>query len=335
MEKTDIIIIGAGVIGLAIAARLSAKYSVIISEKENKIGQHTSSRNSEVLHSGIYYKPNSLKAKLCVKGNKDLKSFASRNNIEVKEYGKNIIAQGIEKEDLYDLFRNGQANGIKNLEYYQNGYKNNWDSIFVPSTAVIDVHSLMKQLLYIAEDNGAFLALNSEIKSIEGNVITDSNDDQLAADMIINSAGLWADKVAKLAGVDKYKQWWCKGEYYKTTKFKNMPHLIYPLPTKHSLGIHSKMDLEGNVSFGPSNFPIDKVDYTVYNEHKKQFHKELSQWLNIDIDDLEPDFAGIRPKFADDFIISKDTEHLINLIGIESPGLTCSTAIAEYVERIL
>lgn len=364
MEEVDILVIGAGIVGLAIAERLSKKFDcVIVAEKEDSFGRHTSSRNSEVIHSGIYYPKDSLKAKLCVKGNRMLYDFMSEHKVIHKRCGKLLIATKDEEIPiLHDLLRNGTNNGVQGLDIYSEEKVRELEPLFkskgalwVPSTGIMDTHSVMKKLEFLTEENGAMISYNTEVVGIEkvddSYIVTFGDDFQVISPIVINSAGLWADKVSEMVGIPPEKHNYtihlCKGEYYKTTKYKNIEHLVYPVPdpTGISLGIHIRINLNGELSFGPNAYYVDVLDYSMDETYHKQFHESVSEYLDIEFDEMWQDDAGIRPKLQGsgesfrDFVIENEKDkgfpNFINLIGIESPGLTSCLAIAEYVESLI
>ena len=221
----------------------------------------------------------------------------------------------------------------------------------VPSTGIIDSHSFMHKLEYLITSDQSSIVYNTEVISItyEDEYYTLSFKDMdysAKSKIVINSAGLWCDNVSSMVGITDYKLHICKGEYYTTSMYRNkLNSLIYPLPTEISLGIHIVLHLDGSIGFGPNAYYVDKIDYSMDNSNKKTFLKAINTYLDLPEDALSEDFAGIRPKIqalgepSQDFIIKNETENgyhnFINLIGIESPGLTSSLAIAEYVKDII
>lgn len=365
MEEFDVIIIGAGIVGLAIAERLSRKYeNVLLIEKEESFGRHTSSRNSEVIHSGIYYQKDSLKARLCVRGNKLLYNFLKKYEIPYRNCGKLVVAT--EKQELpilTKIYQKGIRNGVAGLKILSEQETKKLEplfravgSLYVPSTGIMDTHRVMSQLEFLAAQNGALIAYNTEAVGIERIndeylVQVKDEDIRIKVPILINAAGLWSDKVAEMAGLSiakcNYKLHFCKGEYYKTTRHKDIAHLIYPVPDPSGLylGIHTRINLNGELSFGPNAYYVDELDYRIDEKYHEDFYQAIKKYLDIEYDDIWPDDCGIRPKLQApneperDFVISNEKEkgfpNLINLIGIESPGLTCCLAIAEYVEKII
>lgn len=361
MEKTGITIIGAGVVGLAIAAELSKKYKdIVLLEKESFFGQGISSRNSEIIHAGIYYPEDSLKAKLCVEGNKLLYQFCLDNNIPHKQLGKLIVAEDDnEVEQLQELKKKAVRNGVNDLSWLDERQIKEIEpavracaALFSPSTGIIDTHSLMKCLEQKAKQQEVLISYRSEVTNIRrvdgGYEVEINSEDKIVTQILINSAGLFSDKLAAMAGLDidklKYRLHYCKGEYFSYRKPSFLKHLVYPVPEVDikSLGIHSVIDLAGGLKFGPSAEYVDELDYQVDPSNAVQFHAAISRMFpQVRREDLHPDQAGIRPKLQGsgegfrDFVIKEESNNgysgLINLIGIESPGLTACLAIARHV----
>lgn len=365
MDRVKVVVIGAGVVGLAIAYELSKKFSdIVVLEKEKSFGQHISSRNSEVIHAGIYYPKNSLKAKLCVEGNKLLYAFCDENSIPCKKLGKLIVAMDENEElQLAGLLEKSKENGVndlvwlsasdvKNMEPQISAYK----ALFSPSTGIIDSHSLMKVLEHKTIGQGGIIAYQSEVTSIsqedDGYKIQINGCDEIVAEILVNSAGLFSDKIAQMAGIDidgaGYRLHLCKGEYFAYSKPSFLKHLVYPVPEQDikGLGIHAVLDLASSLKFGPDANYVDTIDYKVAPAHRTRFFNAIkNMYPQIKEEELASDQAGIRPKLQGpndnfrDFVISEETERglpgFINLIGIESPGLTSCLAIAEYVKQLL
>jgi len=357
----DVVIIGAGVIGLAVARELSEIYeNVLLVEKEKSFGQHTSSRNSEIIHSGIYYPKKALKTKMCIEGSKLLYEFLKKYNIPHKKCGKLIVAtNSAEEQELEQLYQRGIENGVDTLEMLGEKKIKKLEpsikatkAIHSPSTGIVDSHSVMVNLKRLSQENGALIVYNTEISEIKAKndvyeLTTADYDASIRTKVVINAAGLWSDKIADMVGINSYQLHWCKGEYYKTNKYKNMNMLVYPTPdpSGKSLGIHTVLDLNGNLSFGPNAYYVDKVNYSIREENKVQFHTAINSYLDLDLCDLHPAHAGIRPKLQEkdslfkDFVIKNENDlgynNFINLIGIESPGLTGCLSIAKYVREII
>lgn len=368
MEEVDILIIGAGVVGLAIAKEVAkADRSVVILERNKAFGQETSSRNSEVIHGGMYYPSGTLKARLCVEGRRLLYELCEKYSIAHKKTGKLVVAvEEDEKDALQKLLALGEANGVEDLAMLTvNQIKEIEPSIkgllamHSPQTGVIDSHSLMKFYLNSAQDNGAMVVFDAEAVFIEkiakGYIVNVKNGEEtinVEARVVINSAGLDSDRVASMAGIDldknKYRLHYCKGQYFRVNaaKSKMIKGLVYPVPKPKAggLGIHATIDLAGSMRLGPDDeYMKDCVkDYSVDSLHAEKFFESAKIFMPfIELSDLTADISGIRPKLQEkngefrDFIIQDESEKglpgFVNLIGIESPGLTASPAIAKYV----
>jgi len=357
-HKFDVVIVGAGIIGLAIAEKLVDSFeNILVLEKEKKFGQHTSSRNSEVIHSGIYHPINSLKSQLCIRGNDLLYKFLKKYEIPYLNCGKLIISSNKDEEKiLEELFSNGINKNINGLEYISSKDAKLIEpnvkctkAIWVPSSGIMDSHKVMQHLEYNFISNNGIIAYNTLADSIVYNKsnfnITTNNQDNIETKILINAAGLWSDKISLMLGIDELKVHYCKGEYYKTNRYKNINCLIYPLPSEVSLGIHAAIQLNGDVFFGPNAYYIDEINYHIDDSNKDSFLNDIKKYIDIELNDIWPDFCGIRPKLQargmsfEDFYINNEStrgiKNFINLLGIDSPGLTSSLAIAEYVESII
>ena len=357
--KFDAVVIGAGVVGLAIANELCDIFeNVLVLDKESSFGQHVSSRHSGVIHSGIYYEPGSLKARLCVQGNDLIYDFATRNKINHLNCGKLIVGHNdVDLQKLKTLMGNAIENGVQDLALLsheealevQPGLKCQ-NALWVPSTGIIDSHELMNCLEKKVITKKGIVYYNSKVISIDRvedsyTILIDNQDIKIRSQIIINSAGLWCDEISTMVGINKYKIHYCKGDYYQSTAYKNLKCLIYPLPAKIGLGIHTVLQLDGSVSFGPNAYYVEEIDYDIDNRNLDSFHSSINKYLDIKKKDLKVDYTGIRPKpFASheapmDFVIKNESElgfpNFVNLIGIESPGLTSALAIAKYVISVL
>lgn len=364
MDKAEITIIGAGVVGLAIGAELARQgREVVVLEKNLRYGQETSSRNSEVIHAGLYYPSDSLKARLCVRGNHKLYRLCRENNINFCNTEKLVIARN-EKEiiELQRLKLLGESNGAGKLVILDKDQLNKiepgikgYAALLSPTTGIIDSHALMEYYVKTIEDNGGILVYDSEVAAVDrvqgGYILRLSKEDyKFFSRIVINSAGLYADLIAEKAGIDVdkvgYRLLYCKGEYFSLKKKLTIRRLIYGIPYKDGLGIHLVISLGGETKFGPNHFYVDSIDYSVSSDHKEEFYSACYDYFEtIKREDLYPDISGIRPRLAQekngfrDFIIqeesNKDLPGFINLIGIESPGLTAAPAIGEYVSNLI
>jgi L-2-hydroxyglutarate oxidase LhgO len=350
MEKADITIIGAGVIGLAIAAEVARPdLNVFILEKNPSHGGGISSRNSEVIHAGIYYPEGSLKASLCVEGRQLLYDMAAGKGIPHKKIGKLIVANRPEEiEELERLFAQGRKNGVASLEMISKNQIARMEpniqaeaALYSPETGIISAHDLMNLYLARAQAGKAHLVCRTEVLNIERDpgcwrILAKNDwgeDFTFASATVINAAGLTSDTMANLAG-GKYHLHYCKGDYCGISGVKPglTQRLIYPAPLKNhvGLGVHLTMDLNGRLKLGPDATYIDRVeDYSVASEKAALFYEHARKYLPfLKPENVHPDMAGIRPKlqgprdaFAD-FVIRGDASGFINLVGIESPGLT-------------
>jgi L-2-hydroxyglutarate oxidase LhgO len=371
MENFDIVIIGAGVVGLAIAnelAQSTVNKNILVLEKADSFGQETSSRNSEVIHGGMYYPSGTLKANLCVEGRRLLYEICARQKIPYKKTGKLIIA--VENEELAVLdgiCTQGKLNGVEGLRMITRAELKKMEpnlngiaALFSEETGIIDSHRLMEYFLQTAREKGAMVAYNSEAVGINkmdsGYRITVKNMNEsleLKSAVVINSTGLDSDKVAESAGIklkeNKYELRYCKGQYFRVTsaKARLLSRLAYPVPKPKSggLGVHATLDLGGGLRLGPDDKYLNNriKDYSVDESKKREFYLSGVKFMPfIKEEDLSSDTAGIRPKLQEeagefrDFVIQEESDKgfpgLINLIGIESPGLTASCAIARFIK---
>lgn len=364
MDRVGIVIVGAGVIGLAVARELSKNHKdILVIEKNPSFGQETSSRNSEVIHAGIYYPRDSLKAKTCLRGKKLLYEYCQKNDIGHKRIGKLIaITNNNERESLEKLFKNGLECGVEDLKIiFEEEIKkiepniNAKAAIVSPSTGIVDSHGLMKNLLLEFRAGGGQVAYNAEVAGIDkvsGGFKVSVEDIgglfSFSARVVINASGLNADRVAEMVGIkrDEYRIKYCKGDYFRVhnNKAKLINRLIYPLPKTEalSLGIHATLDLGGGLRLGPDDEYADKVCYDIEESKKGIFYDDIKALIPfISLEDLGPDTSGVRPKLQGpgqgfrDFIVEDESNNgfsgFINLIGIESPGLTAFFAIAKMV----
>jgi L-2-hydroxyglutarate oxidase LhgO len=362
--EVDIIIIGAGVVGLAIAAEVSQiNKNVFVFEKNRTFGLETSSHNSEVIHAGMYYPENSFKAKFCVGGNALLYELCEKFNINYKKLGKLIVAaDDVEAKEVERLYHQGLKNGVGGLQIIERDdikklepNVNAVEALLSPSTGVIDSHNLLRCFSGRAKENGAEFVFNTEVIGIErksGSYRVGIRDDEgissVTARVVINAAGLSSDRIAQSAGIDLVKAGYilhyCKGQYFSLDpKIGRLVHrLVYPVPEQSGVGIHVTLSIDGSVRLGPDTKYVNKIEYTVNENDKTDFYRAVHRYLpSIEPDELSPDFAGVRPKLQGkgegfrDYVIRDEADKgfpgLINLIGIESPGLTASPAIAKYV----
>lgn len=367
MADTGVVVIGAGVVGLAVAARLAQKTDVVILERGDRPGLETSSRNSEVIHAGLYYPKDSLKARLCLKGNRRIYELCEEHAIPHKRLTKIITAS---REDelpaLEALDERGRGNGVELTRISGTKARElephilSVGAIHSPSTGIVSAHGLMDLFLHEALSRGAILRLGSRLEGIEVDdgytlrVTTRDASESFTSDLVVNAAGLEADYVASLAGVDVeragYRVHYCKGSYFAVRPGLAgvVSRLVYPVPGQASLGVHAVLDLSLRLRFGPDVEYLDgrSQDYTVDPSRREIFGRAVRRIVpEITDEDLTPDIAGIRPKLQGpgepfrDFVIAEETERglkgFVNLVGIDSPGLTASPAIADEVARLL
>jgi L-2-hydroxyglutarate oxidase LhgO len=368
METVDCVVIGAGVVGLAVARALAlAGREVIILEAAEGIGTATSSRNSEVIHAGIYYPKGSLMARACVEGRRLLYAYCAEHGVPHRNCGKLIVAtNGQESELLQSIQGRAEANGVEGMQLLSGNAATQLEpnlrctaALLSPATGIVDSHSYMLALQGDAEDHGAMLAVHSPVTS--GRVVDAGKGGgieltvggaepmTLRCRLVINSAGLYAPDVAgKIAGMPSDKiptAYYAKGNYFTLTGRSPFTRLIYPVPVPGGLGVHITVDLGGQAKFGPDVQWIDSIDYSVDPHRADKFYDAVRKyWPALKDGALQPGYAGIRPKIvppgapAQDFTISGPADHgvpgLIHLFGIESPGLTASLALAEHVRAL-
>ncbi len=360
---TEVVIIGGGVIGLSIAKELTNfGMETIVLEENDRAGDETTSRNSGVIHAGIYYPKNFLKTKLCIQGNKLMYEYAKEKKINYKKYGKYIIAtSNSEQKDLKNIFTQAKANNVdineadKEEVLEKNPGLKFKEAIFSPSSGVIDVPEYVTALEGDIQHNGGLVSLNTSFikaqkkKSYFKIYCKSGENFSLSSKILINCGGLNSDKnsqnIENFPRNKIYKNYLAKGHYFKYSGKTPFSNLIYPISGKHSLGIHVGFDLAGGMRFGPDVEFVDTLDYSFNESLKDKFIHSISQyWPEIKSNKLHPDYTGIRPKITKpnesmrDFSIETSREHgienLINLQGIESPGLTSSLAIARYVKNL-
>ena len=362
--RADITIVGAGVVGLAIAAGVAdGNRRVYVLEKNDSFGLETSSRHSGVIHSGIYYPPGMLKARLCVAGNEMLYQMCSEKNIGCAKLGKLIVATSKgEIGELEELFDRGQRSGAPGLRLVSRRQLQQLEpnvageaAIWAAETGIIDSHALMKFFVAGMTGKNAQIAYRTEVVGINKvasgyrvSVRDGEEEFSFITSVLINCAGLGSDRVAGMAGIDiagaGYRLHYCKGEYFSVGGGKNrlVSRLIFPVPPADvsGVGIHVTLDLDGRMRLGPSIQYVGGLDYSVGEGNRELFYRSVRPFLPfIEQDDLAPEMAGIRPKLQGpgedirDFVIAEESDKglpgFINLIGIESPGLTAAPAIAE------
>jgi len=369
MEHNDITIIGAGVIGLSAAYMISQEHKgVLVVEKNDRYGAETSSRNSEVIHAGLHYPKASDKACTCVRGSKMLYEYCREKKVKFKKTGKIIVAcdEGEEKQ-INRIYDRGRENGVENLRFLSR--ENIWNmdpdidarsGLYSADTGIIDSHGLMKALYSNSLDKGVDFAFSIEVIDVDKKDACyivevrepDGSIYSFETRILVNAAGLYAERIASMAGINtvdnNYKIHLCKGQYFRVSnpgKYR-VNHLIYPTPRGPGLGIHITQDMAGGLRLGPDAEYIDKIDYGVKDEDRDKFYMSVSRFMPaLKINEIMPDTSGIRPRltrkngaFAD-FIIKEESGSgfpgFINLIGIESPGLTSCLAIGDMVKEMI
>ncbi|PLX73226.1 MAG: FAD-dependent oxidoreductase [Azoarcus sp.] len=366
METIDCVVIGAGVVGLACARALAqAGREVIILERETTFGSGISARNSEVIHAGLYYAPGSLKAHLCVSGRDKLYRYCAERGIGHQRCGKLLVAPRPQQTDaLKNIHARAQTNGVHDLRWLNSSEIRDMEpeldahaALLSPSTGIVDSHGLMLGLLGDAEHHGAMLALASPVRGgrVDGDgivlqIVDDSGTEtELRAGCVINAAGLDAIDIAHhIEGVPTAalpQAHFARGVYFTYRGRAPFSRLIYPIPEAGGLGVHLTLDLGGQAKFGPDVEWIDAPDYSVDPARAERFYTAIRKWWPaLEDGRLDPGYAGVRPKIVGpgapdaDFRFDGPAQHgipgLIQLFGIESPGLTASMAIGEHVAQL-
>ena len=365
--EVEIAVVGAGAVGLAVARELAAAgRAPLVLERHLGPGREISSRNSGVIHAGIYYAPGSLKARLCGRGNRLLYAFCRQFDVPHRALGKLIVAaESTEQGALQQLAHRGSQNKVPGLRLLDGAEARRWEpavaatgALFAPTSGIVDTHELIKALEGCARLGGAEVLYRCEVIAIEPGVDgyllhlrRPGGREQLRARWLVNAAGLGADRVAALAGVSSYRLHWCRGDYFAVSGGRGLTsRLIYPVPQPQmtSLGVHLTLDLAGEVRLGPDvtyverDRPVPDVDPA----KAPLFWEAARRYLpGLRLEQLHPDSWGLRPKLqgpgqpARDFVIREEGDRgapqLIDLVGIESPGLTAALAIAEQVRGLV
>jgi L-2-hydroxyglutarate oxidase LhgO len=365
MERLDAVVIGAGVVGLAVARALAlAGREVVVLEAADAIGTETSSRNSEVIHAGIYYPPGSLKARFCVAGKHALYRYCDERGIPYRRCGKLLVATAENQlPKLHAIRQQAEANGVTDLQPLAADEARALEpalrcvaAYLSPSTGVVDSHAFMLALQGDAESRGAMVAFKSPVT---GGAVRDGGIEiatggeeplRVVARTVVNSGGLHAQRIAgSLAGFPRAHvppTYYAKGNYYSLVGKSPFSRLVYPMPNEAGLGVHITIDLGGQARFGPDVEWIDTIGYDVDPRRADSFYAAIREyWPGLEDGRLAPGYSGIRPKIvgpkdkAADFVVAGPRDHgvpgLVNLFGIESPGLTCALAIADAVVATL
>jgi L-2-hydroxyglutarate oxidase LhgO len=370
MEQVDCVVIGAGVVGLAVAREMVLQgHETILLEREGSFGTISSARNSEVIHAGIYYPKDSLKAKLCVEGNRLLYEYCRAHQVGTQAYGKLIVADESQIDDLQAILYKAQNNGVPEIKMITGEEAKQLEpklkcsaAILSASTGIVDSHGFMLSLLGGFENAGGMIAYHSPLLSAKpigqgaqgGFELSIGGPDgmKLQTKLLINCAGMNAPAIAqKIEGLSKDqipKAYFAKGNYFSLSGKSPFTHLIYPIPEAGGLGVHLTLDMVGQAKFGPDVEWLDieneeQIDYTVNPKRSEGFYEAVRRyWPELKDNSLQPDYSGVRAKIvppnspAGDFCFNTPQDHglqgLYNLYGFESPGLTSSIAIARYLE---
>ncbi len=364
VDTADVLIVGAGVVGLSVARALALRgLEVIVIERHRRVGEETSSRNSGVIHSGIYYPTGSLKARLCVRGRELLYAYCAERGIAHGRCGKVVVAQQGEIEKLRQLAAQAAANGVTDLGWLDAQQIRELEpevrgaaGLLCPSTGIVDVHEFMTALHGDLERAHGSVVFDTELmraevggSRIRAELRSGQDRSQMECRWLINAAGLHAvdllRRIAAFPAAKIPKRYLAKGNYFDCLGSAPFRRLVYPMPATAGLGIHATLDLAGKVRFGPDVQWIDEIDYQVDPARSAQFYLAVrTYWPTLRDGALAPSYAGIRPKLAGpgepaaDFRIETPREHgissLVNLLGIESPGLTAALAIGELISGV-
>jgi len=361
MDRVECVVVGAGIVGLAVARALARTgREVVVLEAEDAIGTHTSSRNSEVIHAGIYYPKGSLKARACVQGRRLLYDYCAGHGVPHRRCGKMIVAtSNSQVGELQSIHRKAHENGVTDVVEISAGEAMRMEpalhcvaALHSPSTGIVDSHALMLAYLGDAEAAGAMLGLKSTLEKV---VFTGRDfelqvgETRIKTAMLVNSAGLRAPSIARL--IEGFPagqippELYAKGNYYSLAGRPPFSRLVYPVPEPGGLGVHVTLDMGGQARFGPDVEWVERISYEVDPRRADRFYAAIRRyWPGLPDGALAPGYAGIRPKIsapgepAADFIIQGPAEHglpgLVNLFGIESPGLTASLALADDVVKL-
>ncbi|HEY0846082.1 MAG TPA: NAD(P)/FAD-dependent oxidoreductase [Noviherbaspirillum sp.] len=364
MDRIDCVVIGAGVVGLAVARALALQgRDVFVIERHPAIGMETSSRNSEVIHAGLYYPTRSLKARLCVEGRNAMYAYCEERGLPYRRCGKLIVATSdAQREKLAVIHTQAHANGCTEVRQINAAEAKALEpalsctaALLSPNTGILDTHAYMLSLQGDAENAGAIFTFGSSVTggrlSEYGIVIQvrspDGSESEFEAATLVNCGGLWAPRIASLIkGLDQSETpipFFAKGSYYSLATSSPFSRLIYPIPEAGGLGVHLTLDLGGQARFGPDvewlPTPQGEIDYTVDPRRADNFYREIrAYWPTLPDASLQPAYAGVRPKIvpagapaADFLFASHGSRYYLGLYGIESPGLTASLAIGDHV----
>jgi L-2-hydroxyglutarate oxidase LhgO len=369
LTEPEVVVVGGGAIGLSVAAALARNgRSVVLLERHDALARETTARSSEVIHAGIYYPPDSLKAKLCVSGRIALYERCRRLGIPHRRTGKLIVATSEEEvSTLESIARSAEASGVGSIEWIDAREVTRREpaaravaALHSPETGIVDAQALCMSFAAEAEAHGADIVLCSEVRSIEhsGGLYRveatgpAGDTSRVASAAVVNAAGLAGDRLAELAGFDVdalgYRLHFCKGDYFTLQPGSpvRVGSLVYPVPAGAGLGIHATLDLAGRIRFGPDSEYVDRIHYEVDALKVHAFGSAIRRFLPaVEDRHLAPDYAGVRPRLSApgeafrDFLVREESSAglpgFVNALGIESPGLTSAPAIAELVTELL
>ncbi len=362
IDRIDTIVVGAGVVGLAIAREMAlAGHEVVVLERETGIGMHASSRNSEVIHAGLYYPPDSLKARLCVEGREQLYAYCRAHDVKHRQLGKIIVAVDASEVEALDRIRkNALDSGAGELEWLDGAALRAKEpavrgvcGLWSPRTGIVDTHGLMRSLAADAEAAGAVIVLGTSFRAARptsSGLRVTAGDAEVECTRLVLAAGVDTQEIARsIEGLDPAlgpPRHLSKGVYFTMRGRSPFSHLVYPVPDEASLGIHVTLDLAGQVRFGPDRAWVRTVDYQVDPSRAPAFEASIRRYYpSLPPGALVPGYAGIRSKVQGpgepmaDFVIHGPDTHgiggLVCLYGIESPGLTASLALARHVADAL
>lgn len=344
-------VIGGGIVGCHIAYRLAKEgKEVVLFEKEKALGEHTSTRNSGVIHGGIYYSQGSLKARLCVRGCHLTYEFLRNHEIPYYKCGKVIVALvASELRALEELKKRGEDNGVENLRLFDEGKVRKIEprvrclaALHSPETGILDMAAYMRIMEGVLKGAGVTIVKQCTVTSIDEHNSLMTTRGETEAEMIINAAGLYSDSIARMCGLEGYEIVPHKGDYYNTTE-EVIRGLVYPVPdSPHTLGIHLTRTLGEETLIGPSAVQVsDKDDYEIKTPREEFEKGVLAMIPDFNVHRIYPGYSGNRPKvyyrgeLQTDFVIQKQEKGRVHLLGIESPGLTAAPAIAEYVLKMM
>lgn len=353
--QIDIAIIGGGIVGLWICRELLSKhpqYTIALFEKESYLLEHTSGRNSEVLHAGIYYSTNSMKHRFCIEGNSLWREYFKKHQLDFLDCGKYIVSPEDEGTELDAIYEQAKKNDVPDLSWAKQETVKTLSEVvkvkrafYSPSSAVLNVANASKRIQQEIEAKGGIILIKNEIAVVEKTMnsfqLTMKDDSRVISQYVVNAAGLGAVGLRQQLGLFEYSNFFVKGNYLSLKKSLALKNLIYPVPPKDklSLGVHLTLDSFGNQKFGPDSELVDEINYQIPpSVIDKMFPSIKNLFHTVTIDQLQLAYSGIRPKVKNtlsqiepDFIIQSPISNYLELLGIESPGLTASPAIAKFV----